>query len=79
MDVQELLSGKVVDRLICHYWYSAGPVLYSGRVKGLQKGMKDVYLVNYWLDDEDKSRRVDYDMSKYQLACDILFKDLTLL
>ncbi|XP_055896517.1 uncharacterized protein LOC129928088 [Biomphalaria glabrata] len=79
MDVQELLSGNVIDRLICHYWYSAGPVLYSGRVKGLKKGMKDVYLVKYWLDDEDESRGVDYDMSKYQLACDILFKDLTLL
>lgn len=65
----EVLSGTVHDRLICHYWYNNGPVPYSGRIESLKAGTKDVYVVAYWQIDEDCSVVIDYDMSKFEIAC----------
>uniref|UniRef100_A0A2C9JTC5 Uncharacterized protein n=1 Tax=Biomphalaria glabrata TaxID=6526 RepID=A0A2C9JTC5_BIOGL len=84
-NVVDILSGNIFGRLICHYWFDEGA--HCGRIMRVKKEWKgkkvvynkDVYEVSYWSIEEDESDGVDYDMNKYELACDVLFKDLTLM
>ncbi|XP_065681835.1 uncharacterized protein LOC124811391 [Hydra vulgaris] len=82
-DLSDMLSDTVVGRNICHIWFNSqmqGEEVYYGKLEKMKlKNGKQVYVVGYWKDNETYDNdAVDYDISKFELAADIIYGDLML-
>lgn len=82
-DMHDILSGTALGRNLCHLWYDIeanNHVLYYGRIEKLKTKKKvAMYTVAYWGQKEShEDDAVDYDMSKFELAADIVCGDLIL-
>lgn len=75
--VIDILCGRVVGRKIHHIWYEEGTTkLYGGKIEKLKKNNKE-YVIAYWLADEETySDAIDYDISRLQLAADLICEDV---
>ena len=75
--VESVLDGRAVGRNIDHVWNEDGTLTtYNGRIEKLKANK--MYKVGYWGTVESYDDAVDYDMSMYSLAVDLLFGDLVL-
>ena len=80
-DLSDIMSGAVVGRNICHVWYDSASQeksIFSGRIVKLKKKKNNMYVVGYWSQDETFEDAVDYEMSKFELAADLICEDLML-
>ena len=78
-DLMGILGGKVVGRAICHVWYnreSKQKEMYSGKVEKLKKKAGGTYVIGYWSQDETYDDAVDFEVSKYEQAADLVCGDL---
>ena len=81
--LQEILSGKVVGRQVCHIWYESDTesrVFYNGIIEKLKRKGGGTYVAGY-LNGNDGSTyddAEDYDVSKFALAADFICKDLVM-
>ena len=78
-DLMGILGGKVVGRAICHVWYnreSKQKEMFSGKVEKLKKKAGGTYVIGYWSQDETYDDAVDFEVSKYELAADLVCGDL---
>ena len=79
--VRDILDGKIVGHRICHVWYdddSKSKTVYNGKVEKLLKKSGGTYVIGYWSEEETyQDDAVDYDISKYALAADLVCEDLT--
>lgn len=74
--VQDVLDGKAVGQKACHIWSEEGKlVIYNAKLEKLRMA-KMVYKVAYWSQSEEYDNAIDYDMSAYSLAVDVLHGDL---
>ena len=80
--VNDILTEKAVGRNICHVWYDATTqqkTLYLGKFEKVLKKAGGTYRVGYWLEGESYEEDAeDYDISKFALAADVIYGDLTL-
>ena len=75
--VQDILEGRAMGRNVVHVWNDEGMLrTYNGRIEKLKANKK--YKVAYWGADESYDDAVDYDVSMYELAVDLLLGDLVL-
>ena len=50
--------------------------MYSGRIEKLKKKNSNKYVVAYWSKEESPDDAVDYDVSKFELAVDLICEGL---
>ena len=75
--VAEILSGKGVGGYICHIWYADGVhIMYNGKIEEIISKTK--YEVAYWCEGEHYDEAVDYEMTTWTLAADLISNDLTM-
>ena len=74
--LSDLLTGKSIGHNICHVWLD-GEVcqLFNGRIEKM-KGSK--YVVAYWKESETYNDAIDFDMSIFELAADLLLDELVI-
>ena len=74
--LSDLLTGKSIGHNICHVWLD-GEVcqLFNGRIEKM-KGSK--YVVAYWKESETYVDAIDFDMSIFELAADLLLDELVI-
>lgn len=82
-DLVDVLSGEAVGRNICHVWFdslSKEKTVYSGKLEKLKRKNSNVYVIAYWNEarGESYNEAVDYEMSKSQLAVDLVCDNLSL-
>lgn len=81
-NVDEIVGGKVVGRRICHIWFdkdTKSETMYYGQIDKYLKKQGGTYVIGYWLEGQNyEDDATDYEISKYQLASDLILKDLTL-
>ena len=80
-DLYDVLTGKSIGRSICHVWYDAATQqkqVYLGLMQKVKRKKSEKYVVAYWAEDESYETSVDYDMSKFELAADLVCGDLKL-
>ena len=80
-DLFDVLTGKAIGRSICHVWYDADTRLkevHCGLVGKVKRERSNKYVVAYWAKDESEDTAVDYDVSKFALAADLVCGDLKL-
>lgn len=80
-NVENILSGKVVGKLVCHIWYdeeTGDKTWYNGKIDKLKKKAGGTYVVSYWAENESSDDAIDFDLNKYALAADMLCEDLTM-
>lgn len=53
-------------------------LIYSGRIEKLKRRKTNVNVVAYWSQQETHEDAVDYEMSKLELAADLVCEDLVL-
>ena len=78
-DLMDTLGGHVVGRDICHVWYSRESrqrMLYNGKVEKLKKKAGGTYVIGYWRQDETYDDAIDFEVSRYELAADLVCRDL---
>ena len=76
--LSDVLEGRVVGYSLVHVWYEAGGLVpYNGKVEKLKR-QSQKYKVAYWSKSQDYKDAVDYDISVYSLAVDLLYGDLLL-
>ena len=49
---------------------------YSGKVETLNKKAGGTYVIGHWSQDETYDDAVDFEVSKYELAADLVCEDL---
>ena len=77
-DIANILEGKVIGQSICHTWSEDGmKVVYNGKLEKL-RAKSGMYTVGYWSQTETYADAVDYNVSMYELAVDMIFGDLVL-
>jgi hypothetical protein len=79
-DLADILHDEVVGRNICHVWYDSDTrkrKMENGRIERKKKN-SSTYVVAYWEEEGTYEDAVDYVMSKYQLAADVVSGDLYL-
>ena len=80
----DILTGKAVGHQICHVWYDSDTqqrTVYQGKLEKLLKKAGGTYRVGYWEDQDGQNYEADavnYDVSKYALAADLMCGELTL-
>lgn len=75
--VVDLLGGKAIGRKICHMWSDDNVrVMFNGKIEKLKKRGGGTYTVAYWSQQESYTNAVHYDISKYELAADLISDDL---
>ena len=78
-DLVDTLGGKVVGRDLGHVWYSRDSrqkVMYSGRVVKVKKKGGGTYVISYWAQNETYDDAIDFEVSKYELAADLVCGDM---
>ena len=76
--LKEILNGNAVGKKILHVWYEEGKLItYNGKLK-LKR--PHTYKVSYWElnQPEDDAADQAYNISMFELAADLLYKDLLL-
>ena len=77
-DLQLILDAGAVGRDVVHVWTETNEqTSYHGRIEKLKKS-KTVYVVAYWEEGETYEEAVDYDVSMYEIAADLVCDDLTI-
>ena len=77
-DLQMILDGGAAGRDVVHVWTETHEqTRYHGRIEKLKKS-KTVYVVGYWGAGETYDDAIDYDISMYELAADLVCDDLTI-
>ena len=67
-----------MGRDVVHVWTETNEqTSYHGRIEKLKKS-KTVYVVAYWEEGETYDEAVDYDVSMYEIAADLVCDDLTI-
>ena len=86
-DVTDLLEEKeLFGRNVCHIWFDEETQrhdLYYGLIEGKhlrkRKNGHPVYVIAYWDPDEESYNNSDsYELTKFELAVDVVFGDLML-
>ena len=78
-DLSDIMSGAVGRNI--YVWYDSASQeksIFSGRIVKLKKKKNNMYVVGYWSQDETFEDAVDYEMSKFELAADLICEDLML-
>ena len=77
--VSNILSGKIVSKRYGHIWYdedTQANTLYYGKVEKLKKKGGETYVVGYWSEGETYEDSVEFDISKFALAADLIHDDV---
>ena len=79
--LKDILSGNIIGRDICHTWYDSGTheqSTWNGRIEKLKKKRdSEIYQIAYWAHDESyEDDATDYDISKWELAADLIMEDV---
>ena len=73
-----IMPGKSIGYTICHAWFNDGQiVLYNGKIEKIKMKTKQC-VVAYWPQNETYEDAVDFNMSIYELAADLILDDLTI-
>ena len=71
------LNGNAVGKKIIHVWYEEGKLItYNGKLEKLKR--PHIYKVSYWGLNQPEYAAADYNISMFELAADLLYKDLLL-
>ena len=74
---QDIVEGRATGRNVVHVWNDECTLrTYNGRMTKLKANKK--YKIAYWGANETYDDAVDYDVSMYELAVDLLLGDLIL-
>jgi len=75
--LKEILNGNAVGKKILHVWYEEGKLItYNGQLEKLKRS--HTYKVSYWGLNQPEDAAADYNISTFELASDLLYKDLIL-
>lgn len=81
-DLIDILSDQIVSRNVCHLWMdneTQNHVLYYGKIEKKKKKKESTYVVAYWIaKEEEYDDAVEYDMTKFALAADVVNGELIL-
>lgn len=80
--LEDILSGKIIGRNLCHTWYDIDKntqSTWNGRILKLKQVRRvPFYKISYWEDDETFENATDFEISKWALSADFISKDLVL-
>ena len=75
--LKEIMNGNAVGKKILHVWYEEGKLItYNGKLEKLKR--PHTYKVSYWGLNQPEDDAADYNLSMFELAADLLYKDLLL-